>query len=196
MRAELVLLGKRVDMAQRVRRRALVVAVYAALATLIAVLGYATNLRDTGIYVFWAALLVCRLFFGGYYRGGLVKPFKYQPPKNQDVPPPFLALKLRMYKPVLQTDDEEFKNDERELHQRDHAHYLAYQIFGTAVLLVGLLGSVRFIKSDLMPNPLITDKLYYILTVIAMTLYFTLPQAILLWTEPDMEPAMELAEER
>jgi hypothetical protein len=31
------------------------------------------------------------------------------------------------------------------------------------------------------------DAMYYGLTLVAIILFLTLPQAILLWTEPDME---------
>ena len=41
-----------------------------------------------------------------------------------------LALKLNMYRPVLESDEERFRNDEREEQQRDRAHYLAYEFAG------------------------------------------------------------------
>jgi hypothetical protein len=194
MRAELVLMGKRIDMAPRARRRGLVIAVYGVLAIIIVLLWYFTHLRGTGVYVFWAAMLACRYFLGGYYRGGLVRPFQYRAPRNQDMPPPLLALKLRIYQPVLQTDDNEFKNDERELHQRDHAHYLAYQAVGMAVVLMGFVASLRVISPGLVPTFIAPDQFYYGFSLITLALFLTLPQVILLWTEPDMEA--EFAERR
>ncbi|HZB88880.1 MAG TPA: hypothetical protein VE291_09510 [Terracidiphilus sp.] len=190
MRAELVLMGRRIDMARRTHRRALVVAIYAALAVIIAVLWYFTHWRGTGAYVFWAAMLACRFFLGGYYTGGLVKPFNGKPPRQADIPPPLLLLKLRVYQPVLSADESAYRNDERELNQRDRAHYLAYQAIGIAVVLQSLVASMRIIVPRLRNwPPMAPDQLYYGLSLITIALFLTLPQAILLWTEPDMEPA-------
>ena len=187
MNAELVLFGMRVNMAQRQRRRLLVVLIYTALAVLMAVLWYFSHWRGTG-YVFWACLLACRWFLGGYYAGGLVKPFNGKAPKRSDMPPPLLLLKLRVYRPVLAADEPAYRNDERELHQRDHAHYLAYQALGVAVLVPWLLSSLRIIKPGLLGGiPMSPDEMYYGFLMAALTLFLTLPQAILLWTEPDME---------
>lgn len=192
MNAELVLFGRRVDMARRGRRRALVIAVYSALAVLMAGLWYFTHWRGTGAYAFWAAMLMCRFFLGGYYRGGLVKPFQYRKPANADRPPSLLALKLRVYKPVLQSDEDGFRSDERELHQRDHAHYLAYQWIGLCVIVSAFVPSLRVIREGLAPLAgMRPDELYYGCGLITILLFLTLPQAILLWSEPDMEEARE-----
>lgn len=188
MNAELVFLGWRVDMARRSRRRLLVVAIYAALAGLVALLWWWTGWRGTGGYAIWAAILACRLFLGGHYRGGLVKPFVYRKPLNADTPPPLLALKLRVYQPALQTDEGEFRNDERELNQRDRAHYVAYQAIGCLIAVEALVASIRMMSPKLqawMATP--PDAMYYGFGLVALTLFVTLPQAILLWTEPDME---------
>lgn len=187
MNAELVLFGRRVDMARRGRRRTLVVAVYSALAVLMAVLWYFTHWRGTGAYVFWGAMLACKLFFGGYYRGGLVKPFQYKRPVNADVPPPMLALKLRVYQPVIQSDEDALRSDERELHQRDHAHYQAYQWIGMCVVVPWFVAYLRMLRPTLVPlHGAAVDEFYFGLALIGMMLFLTLPQAILLWTEPDM----------
>jgi hypothetical protein len=133
MNAEVVVLGRRISMARQTRRRALVVAIYAAFAVLLAALWILTGWRGTGAYVIWAAILACRFFLGGYYSGGLVKPFNGNAPKQYQSPPSLLALKLRVYQPVPAGDDSAYRSDERELHQRDHAHYLAFQAVGVAV---------------------------------------------------------------
>jgi hypothetical protein len=83
------------------------------------------------------------------------------------------------------------RGDEREMHRRDHAHFRAYY-FPLYVLVGALLaGSFRG------PNPIapllplalrgFLVQLPYFLSMAAFLLYITLPQAILLWTEPDME---------
>ena len=188
MNAEVVFLGRRISMARRHRRRVLVVAIYAAFALLMATLWIATGWRGSGAWVIYAAIFACRFFLGGYYAGGLVKPFNNKAPKQHDSPPSLLALKLRVYNPVPAGDDSAYRNDERELHQRDHAHYLAFQAVGVAVCVPMFIASMRLIRPSLMSwIPMNPDAMYYGLTLIALILFLTLPQAILLWTEPDME---------
>jgi energy-coupling factor transporter transmembrane protein EcfT len=187
MNAELVFFGKRLDMARRQRRRVLVIVIYAALAVLLASLWRLTQWHGSAAWEFWAILLVCRFFLGGYYTGGLVKPFNNRGPYRTDEAPPLLMLKLRIYQP-LPANSEPYRNDERELRQRDHAHYAAYQVLGGALAVLWLLASIRNDIPKLfnwiaMPP----DELFCGLITIALTLFLTLPQAILLWTEPDMD---------
>ena len=189
MRAELVLMGKRIDMARRTRRRALVVSIYAVLGLLIACTWRWTGATSaTTAFVLYGAMAVCYLFLGGVYRTGLVKPFQYKPPRNQDAPPSLLALRLRIYNPVLDIARDEARNDERELRQRDHAHYVAYQVLAFVVMIPMLFGSLRIAHARAFAWPgVTTDQFYYGLSIIAVVLFLTLPQAILLWTEPDMD---------
>lgn len=83
--------------------------------------------------------------------------------------------------------------DEREMHRRDHAHFRAYWLlrYGlVAVLFAGYFANPNPI-TPLLPLALraFLTKLPLILFVTTGILYITLPQAILLWTEPDMEEA-------
>lgn len=190
MNAELVFFGKRIDMARRIRRRVLVVSVYVSLAILMGTLWFFTHWRGTGAYVLFAAMLVCKLFLGGYYRGGLVKPFHYRRPSNPDAPPPLLALKLRVYQSVLPSDEDALRSDERELHQRDHAHFLAFQWITIALVAPWILAYSRMLRPRFVLIPGMTaDEFYFAFALIGMMLLLTLPQAILLWTEPDMDEA-------
>ena len=190
MRAELVLMGLRVDMARRARRRGLVEAIYAVMAGLLAGLWFVDHWHSTATYLYWIMLLVCRLFLGGYYRGGLVKPFKDRPPRERFERHPFLALGLRIYNPVAGDDDRAFRNDERELQQRDHAHYQAYQGIGFALVALWIMSYVRMLKPAWMHwAGMSADQILYGLTLSILLVFFTVPQAILLWTEPDMEEA-------
>jgi hypothetical protein len=194
MNAELVFFGHRVSMAQRYRRRALVVSIYASLALLMAVLWFTSHWHGTGAYVFWAAIIACRLFLGGNYAGGLVKPFNGAAPRQNDMPPPLLALKLRLYQPVLAADESKYRNDEREQHQRDWAHYKAYQTLGVVMCALWALSLQRIVRPELLNGiGMSPDEMYFGLLLIVLTLFLTLPQAILLWTEPDMEPETEMA---
>jgi len=188
MRAELTFFGHTLDMARQSRRRALVVVLYLALAVLMVALYLLTHWRGSGAYMFWAAMLACRLFLGGYYNSGLVKPFNNKPSRQSNAAPPLLLLKLRIYQPVLSADENASCNDERELNQRDRAHYLAYQAVGVSVIIPMFLASLRILHPALLAFiPMTPDQMYYGLLVITLTLFLTLPQSILLWTEPDME---------
>lgn len=81
--------------------------------------------------------------------------------------------------------------DEREVHRRDHAHFSAYRIFSYFLLIAVIVFSFRG------PNPIALllplalrrylTQLPFVLLVAAALLYVTLPSAILLWTEPDLE---------
>ena len=83
------------------------------------------------------------------------------------------------------------RGDEREIYRRDHAHYLAYYF-----LSYGLIAAL-FASYFRGPNPVtpilslalqgFLVQLPYIILGWTGILYITLPQAILLWTEPDME---------
>jgi hypothetical protein len=185
MKAELVLMGKQIDMAPRAHRRTLVVVIYATLAVFMVCLWLLDRWRSSGTYVILATMLVNRWFLGGYYFGGLIKPFSGKGPRRETVlpPPPFLTLALRVYWP--HPEEGEYRNDERELHQRDRVHYQAYQfilyIFLGFCLLANLGGHF------LMRRPLLAYELFYGPVLVAIVIAYTLPQAILLWTEPDME---------
>ncbi len=96
--------------------------------------------------------------------------------------PSLLALKLRVYQPwaPAQRFLSAYRNDERELHQRDHAHYIAFQAVGVAVCVPMLIASLRLIRPSLMSwIPMPPDAMYYGLTLVAIILFLTLPQAIL-----------------
>jgi len=68
-------------------------------------------------------------------------------------------------------------NDERDLRRRDRMHFYAYRI----VVSLFLLG--YFLGRDLFQHPQVGNALL----VGALVLGLTLPQALLLWIEPDME---------
>jgi hypothetical protein len=129
---------------------------------------------------------VNRVFLGGFAFGGLIKPFSGKPPRRSEAPPPFLLLALRVYQP--EPNENQYRNDEREIDQRNRAVYKAYQALMIAVLAVWLLMNFRTNIPRLLERLSIPiDSLLYGLTTAAIMLALTLPQAILLWTEPDME---------
>ncbi|HEY2468536.1 MAG TPA: hypothetical protein VGI45_11965 [Terracidiphilus sp.] len=186
MRAELVLMGKRVDMAARIHRRVLVVLIYACFAVLMTTFWLLDRWRTSGVYMIFATFLVNRFFLGGYNFGGLIKPFNGKAPRRSDAPPPFLMLALRIYK--VQPQERECRNDERELEQRDRAHYHAYQILTIAIAAMWLIADWQMKAPRLLGwIPVSPSVLLYGFVLSAAVAAITLPQAILLWTEPDME---------
>jgi hypothetical protein len=192
MNAELVFFGKRVSMAPRSRRRVVVVAIYAVLASLVIASSSLSGWRSLSPYVIWAVILACRLFLGGYYPGGLVKPFSGNASRPSDAPPSLLILKLRVYKPVPGVG-EAYTNDERELNQRDRAHYLAYKALGMALFVPWVTSSLLGDQRLFSLNPATVNRLCSAIILGLIAMFITLPQAILLWTEPDMEPEAEIA---
>ncbi len=195
MRAELVLMGKRIDMSAQKRRRMLVVLIYAAIAALITAMWFLDHWHRTGIWIFWAAFIACYVFLGGRNSyGGLVKPFHNKRTKTYNGQS-FLMLRLGTYLPIP-GEGSNYLNDERELHQRGNAHYKAYQVIGLAVVMIWGVALYHMDHPQWFRRiPMSPDELYYGLLLIVIVLVLTLPQSILLWTEPDMEPAPEFVEE-
>jgi hypothetical protein len=94
------------------------------------------------------------------------------------------------------------RGDEREIHRRDHAHFRAYRALGCVLLGYVLIGAL-FAGYFREPNPItplaplalrgFLMQLPNVLLMATVLLYATLPQAILLWTEPDMDVTPEAA---
>jgi len=186
MKAELVLMGKRLDMASQTRRRILVCIIYATLAALITGLYMIDGWRTSGYYLVFASLLINRLFLGGYGLGGLIKPFSGKAPQRADQPPQFLLVSLRVYEPPAPEDT--WRCDERELQQRDRAHYTAYQALAVILAVLWLLSGWNTFRPRLLAwIPASPSLLIYGLVLASVVIALTLPQSILLWTEPDME---------
>jgi hypothetical protein len=91
------------------------------------------------------------------------------------------------------TDEREFLSDEREVRRRDSAHEVAYRGLGQVVIVTFLVAYIKNATGPLLEGygvhfPVVFfDKLVYGLLIASFILFLTLPQAILLWTEPDME---------
>jgi hypothetical protein len=157
-----------ISMNRRHNRRWLVMAMYLLLAVLFATVVYR---HDWLLFLFFPVVLVVNpllfgefLFWGKKY-GGLVKPFH---------------------------SDREQPNDERELAARDRAHYRAYGWVLISFFLILLIGGDWFPERPRY-NMSPAQFLYLIQSLVwgAWTLAMTLPQAILLWTEPDIESEKE-----
>ena len=81
--------------------------------------------------------------------------------------------------------------DEREEHRRDHAFYTAYRplawVLVTALFTFGVRGLAPVLNLASPAFRAILDQLPYAVLFAGGILYATLPQVILLWTEPDLE---------
>jgi hypothetical protein len=178
----------RFDMHSRARRRVLVALIYAAFAALMAASWFLDRWRMSGTYFLMNfALLVSWFVLGGYYPGGLLRPFDGYV-RRRNVSPPSTALELNgdPAAPAVR----ESLNDEREFRERDRAHYQAFRWFAIAFLFLSLLANPYLVGWLHLTADRILDLLHGGLLV-ALMLGLTLPQAILLWTEPDMEAEAE-----
>lgn len=189
MRAELVFLGRRVSMASRRRRRTIVVSMYALLVALLTAGWLMDRWRMTGVYfLIYGALFANYFFLGGNAPHGLVKPFNGKAPKPQAIPSSVLELKLRSYAAMPDEDEKNYSNDERELEQRDRAHYRAYHLLATCIVLLWAVQHFYlYVPNALRVLPVSVELLVNGGLLICMVLSLTLPQSILLWSEPDMQ---------
>jgi hypothetical protein len=95
-------------------------------------------------------------------------------------------------RPAPDFNPEENRSDERELHQRDRAHFLAYRalLVGLSLLwLVAIWGLLT--PRRLNWGPMSASLMIFGAVMVLLTVALTLPQAILLWTEPDMETDLD-----
>ncbi len=186
MRDRLTILG--FNMQQQRSRRLLVVATYAVLMGLWGGMWKLSGIYTAGAWVYMAAvLLVNGYIFGGYGFKGLLKPFVNRPPREESAQVMLLKLEVER-RTGLSLESGEWKNDERELRRRDHAHYQAYQALMIPMALLWVMVTLQLNLSRwhwLSQNVL--SILLYSIVLPTIVVLMTLPQAILLWTEPDIE---------
>jgi hypothetical protein len=162
----------------RSRRRQLVIVWYAAsLAVGIFTLWGPHWLRHNGFNLLLPLLIIAAGTLGGVRPGGLVRPFSpamartaYNTPLTQ------LFLEARPRR-----SGEEGELDERDVAIRNQAHFVAMNYLRAAALV--FLAVILLFAGD--PAQLLDTALLgsYLLFLLVMTL----PQAIILWTEPDPE---------
>jgi hypothetical protein len=159
MRERMSIFG--MDMARRVSRRSLVAATYLGLA-LVCVVTWTTWGTEAPALtlVLTSCLVVNAIIFGGYARGGLIKPFATCTPAGTPT---------------------RWHQDERELGRRDRMHFYAYRIVVVLALLAFALGRRPFEHS----------QISHVLLLATVVLGLTLPQALLLWNEPDVDAARD-----
>jgi hypothetical protein len=197
MKTELVLFGRHIDMAAQVRRRRLVVIVYGIFAALMASGWFLDHWGLLGsILIIFSAPSISRLVFGGYGAAGkgLIKPFLGNEVRARYIGDPNSRWSrlARLTIPQV-TDKREFCSDEREVRRRDGAHEVAYRRLGMVVISTFLVAYLKNVGLPLLSKQGIpipdsfVDKLIYGMLITSFILFLSLPQAILLWTEPDME---------
>ena len=165
-------------------RRKLVVVTYSALAVLCSL-----NLWGAHNLGFWPGLyagsFVGLYIFGGQGRYGLVKAFANKPPRP--APPIVNLMKLHLQPDSAGTPDAStWRNDERELSRRDLAHYRAYQPITIALTAILVLSAMTLHPTRWIPIPLLQNLLFAV-ALFTTVLALTLPSAIILWTEPDID---------
>ena len=90
-------------------------------------------------------------------------------------------------------DKSRVSSDERELRLRDKAHEAAYRRLGMILIVTFMTAGLKYAGLPLMQiygidlSAAVLDQVIYGLLLVSFILFLTLPQAILLWTEPDME---------
>lgn len=158
MRDRMSLLG--INMARRGNRRGLVAATYLSLVALWVLIGMLWGGHD-GASAFTVVLLATCLLVNGIIFGGYGRWGLIKPFNTRT---PFGSTTP-------------WHNDERELRRRDRMHYYAYRVVVALLLLGYALGRAPFQHPE-MSRALIEG---------GVVLGLTLPQALLLWIEPDME---------
>jgi hypothetical protein len=158
MKTNLVLLGKRINVASQSRRRLLVVLLYIGFGMLVIAGSSFLGKLPWGLLLAFAFLRAARFLGGRNYEDGLIPPVD--------------------------------SGDERELHRRDRAYFLSYWWWDLTLIPALLATGFRINPMPSTWNPEVRAVLYQLpvwLLAASGILYYTLPQAILLWTEPDME---------
>jgi hypothetical protein len=169
-------------MVSRARRRWLVVGVYVGLAALMWGFWSGEHWQRTFGDMLVATIFVNYFLLGGWTNTGLVRAF--------------LDRRFRRGKIGSPASDPDLLSDEREVNQRDHAHFHSYQAITMAFFLIFLVsGWTKGANRPLEWIPVSSESLLNDFFIAAAVIGLTLPQAILLWTEPDMEPAGEIGKE-
>jgi hypothetical protein len=197
MKTKLVLFGKHIDMATRSRRRWLVAIFYGVFGALL-IRGWVLGSHTGGGFLTIEFTILVGPILGGYFAHisgisggrGLVEPFRPQKILKYPESASFLRPSTLLH-PVVD-DDPELRTDERALRRRDYAHYVAHGFLGALVAAAFILEFCNYsgLIGDIANNALSSGSVHrivYCLLQIGYISSMTLPQAILLWTEPDME---------
>ncbi|HEY6446241.1 MAG TPA: hypothetical protein VIY53_07275 [Acidobacteriaceae bacterium] len=128
--------------------------------------------------------VICALFLGGITAAGPVRLFspwqrKFADGSAYGIDP--RRLRAATGRPS------QLRVDEHDLHARDLAHYKAYAAIRGAIVLFALFAPLMISTA----GPGVFARLVSLLCFPFCVLFLSLPQAIILWTEPDQEPDPE-----
>jgi hypothetical protein len=197
MKSELILFGQHINMAPRTNRRRLVGLFYGVISALL--FGSLIRGSHTGAG-FWTVefiILLAPVLVGTFSgigiltgRRGLVEPFEAR--KFLKYPDTASVLKPSSLLHPVVDNDRELRFDERALRRRDHAHYVSHRFLDVLITVGFFLEFLNYISEGsgietLRLNSNDVHRITYYLLQIGFITVCTLPQAILLWTEPDME---------
>lgn len=159
-----------ISMAPQKNRGLLVAVTYAILVACFAAAPF-VPFRGSRIQTVWGLLFILVYIMGNHFLfGSVVRPFMaYGLRKEEEI------MSLR---PALrQRDPDEL--DERELAVRNAAHYRAFRV-------VAIYGFLAYLV--IMSSPTLSGSAMALLILIMplLAMLWTLPQAIILWTEPDV----------
>jgi apolipoprotein N-acyltransferase len=187
MKSELKVAGFKLDMRSRRRRRVLVVVVYLVLSAIIsaAFLWAPSILENVGLLLILVGL-TNQLVFGGLTPRGLVRPFSsaVRPLWFRDDPPPDSVIDRWFWRRSPSRKD--LQTDERDDRRRDRALSVSYGVLSFSTYLVWVLFAMVRMGPVFYTKGVPFDFALLVALAVVM-LAMTLPQAILLWTEPDME---------
>lgn len=185
MRSSISFLGISIDMRSRKRRRTSVLAVYVAL---LGSLGWTwRSAQGEFLSVFFVCFLpLLFLFFGGWSERGLIQPFRTRRTAvwYSDDPPPFSRIDQWFWRRAPRRADQ--SSDEREARRMDRSRAVTQAI--TSNLLFADFCLLWLTRESTSPvGGIVPRNLPFLLLMAIVLLNFTLPQAIVIWTEPDME---------
>jgi hypothetical protein len=168
-----------ISMAERSHRRALVAGVYVLLAAFLVGVGVAHHRNPLVAQDFISGInVVFILVFSGISRlvfGSLVKQATFPVPADNPEPWKYISIA----KPVPYTGPGD--PDERELAVRNRSYYFAFRLMA---LYAVLLWPVFLIMNMNVRSISVSLSATLVFPLIVMAL--TLPQAVVLWTEPDV----------
>lgn len=182
MKTYLSFFGRKLNLASRERRRWFVVIFYIVAAMLICADwhpggGHGSGAPDVVLWIFW----------GGAFLGGTFCPYGTRLEGNCLIKPfgGNRTLRSSLFGGAKRSD---LRNDERDLARRDRAHYHAYGILGGILMLAFMFYDEPVYHTVSLEAQ---RRFVFLLLQIGVTLAFSLPAAIILWTEPDLIPESE-----
>jgi hypothetical protein len=160
------------------RRRGLVVAYYLVIASVMALAFWRERFLGYG---FVTQTLMLGGFFGGIRAEGVIKPYSEQTPD-----PAYSGIQELNLSGIRSRSMPKLL-DEREIHERNQAHYTAYRLLRwliCGITVICILGTA------FRPDFLLKDYLTLLWGITILVL--SLPQSVILWTEPDPLPEGDL----